>query len=191
MKDLRITTEKAELDIPLVHRILSEQTSWAKGISLAVVQRSIEHSLCFGGFLGGAQVAFARHLRLRNVCQRRGRIRALRASRQGLRQGAYVGCTRAFSASKATPHDAGHRGRAWVVRSVRLCGSAVPAFTHGALRPGHLCSRPLTIHSSRARFIASLKDAPRAVSSRAGSHVAGCRNSSIGPHSSDTLFFRK
>ena len=60
MKGLRITTEKAELDIPLIHQVLSEQTTWAKGIPLAVVQRSIEHSLCFGGFLDGAQVAFAR-----------------------------------------------------------------------------------------------------------------------------------
>lgn len=60
MKELRITTENAELDIPLIHRFLSEQTTWAKGIPLAVVERSIEHSLCFGGFLGSAQVAFAR-----------------------------------------------------------------------------------------------------------------------------------
>lgn len=60
MKVLRITTEKTELDIPLIHHVLSEQTTWAKGIPLSVVQRSIENSLCFGGFLGGAQVAFAR-----------------------------------------------------------------------------------------------------------------------------------
>ena len=60
MNDLRITTEKAELDIPFIHQFLSEQTTWAKGIPLAVVQRSLEHSLCFGGFLGTAQVAFAR-----------------------------------------------------------------------------------------------------------------------------------
>lgn len=60
MKELRITTEKAELDVPFIHRFLSEQTTWAKGIPLAVVEKSIEHSLCFGGFLGDAQVAFAR-----------------------------------------------------------------------------------------------------------------------------------
>ena len=60
MKALRITTEKAELDIPFIHQFLSEQTTWAKGIPLAVVQTSIEHSLCFGGFLGTDQVAFAR-----------------------------------------------------------------------------------------------------------------------------------
>jgi len=60
MENFRVTTEKAELDIPFIHQFLSEQTYWAKGIPLALVQRSIEHSLCFGGFLGTTQVAFAR-----------------------------------------------------------------------------------------------------------------------------------
>lgn len=60
MKEFRITTETSELDIPLVHRFLSEQTYWAKGIPLTLVERSIAHSLCFGGFLGKDQVAFAR-----------------------------------------------------------------------------------------------------------------------------------
>ena len=60
MEGLRITTEAAELDVPLIHCFLSEHTYWAKGIPIAVVQRSIDNSLCFGGFLGKAQVAFAR-----------------------------------------------------------------------------------------------------------------------------------
>jgi GNAT superfamily N-acetyltransferase len=60
MEELRITTATTELDIPLIHRFLSEHASWAKGIPLALVRKSIEHSLCFGGFLGNAQVAFAR-----------------------------------------------------------------------------------------------------------------------------------
>ncbi|MBL8297139.1 MAG: GNAT family N-acetyltransferase [Rhodanobacteraceae bacterium] len=60
MENFRITTEKAELDIPLIHQFLCEQTSWARNIPLALVQRSIEHSLCFGGFLDEDQVAFAR-----------------------------------------------------------------------------------------------------------------------------------
>ena len=60
MTGLRISTEKAELDIRLIHQFLSEETSWAKGIPFALVQTSIEHSLCFGGYLGNAQVAFAR-----------------------------------------------------------------------------------------------------------------------------------
>lgn len=60
MEKFRISTEKADLDVPLIHSFLSEQSSWAKGIPLPVVQKSIEHSLCFGGYLGNAQVAFAR-----------------------------------------------------------------------------------------------------------------------------------
>ena len=58
--DLRISNDKTELDIPLIHRFLSEQSSWATDIPLAVVRKSIEHSLCFGGYLDGSQVAFAR-----------------------------------------------------------------------------------------------------------------------------------
>ena len=38
----------------------SEHTYWAKGIPIALVRQSIDNSLCFGGFLGKAQVAFAR-----------------------------------------------------------------------------------------------------------------------------------
>ena len=57
---LRVTTERAELDVALIHRFLCEQSYWAKGIPRATVERSLENSLCFGGFAGGAQVAFAR-----------------------------------------------------------------------------------------------------------------------------------
>ena len=57
---MRISTDPAELDVPLIHRFLSEQSGWAKGIPLALVEKSLRHSLCFGGFLDGAQIAFAR-----------------------------------------------------------------------------------------------------------------------------------
>jgi GNAT superfamily N-acetyltransferase len=60
MKELRIMTDDSQLDLQLIHRFLSEQTSWAKGIPIDVVERSIKHSLCFGGFLGDKQIAFAR-----------------------------------------------------------------------------------------------------------------------------------
>jgi GNAT superfamily N-acetyltransferase len=60
MQDFRITTEVGELDAELVHRFLSQESSWAKGISLALVERSMANSLCFGGFLGKDQIAFAR-----------------------------------------------------------------------------------------------------------------------------------
>jgi len=57
---LRITTDKSALDVALVHRFLSEQSAWARGIPLDVVKRSIDNSLCFAGFEGERQVAFAR-----------------------------------------------------------------------------------------------------------------------------------
>lgn len=60
MKRLRISTDRNELDVSLVHRFLSEQSSWARGIPRDTVTKSLRHSLCFGGFLGAAQIAFAR-----------------------------------------------------------------------------------------------------------------------------------
>jgi GNAT superfamily N-acetyltransferase len=60
MQDFRISNAVDELDLPLIHRFLSEHAGWAKGIPFALVQRSVQHSLCFGGFLGNKQVAFAR-----------------------------------------------------------------------------------------------------------------------------------
>jgi GNAT superfamily N-acetyltransferase len=44
----------------MIYRFLSEQSTWAIGISRVVVERSIENSLCFGGYVDGRQVAFAR-----------------------------------------------------------------------------------------------------------------------------------
>ena len=60
MAELRITTDPSALDVGLIHRFLSEESTWAKGIPLELVRRAIEGSLCFGGFLGQGQVAFAR-----------------------------------------------------------------------------------------------------------------------------------
>lgn len=56
-----ISDDKSRLDVPLIHRFLSEESYWAAGIPLDVVRRSIEHSLCVGVYTEtGAQVAFAR-----------------------------------------------------------------------------------------------------------------------------------
>lgn len=60
MSQLQISTDRTELDVPLIYRFLSEQSTWAVGISRAVVDRAIENSLCFGGYVDGRQVAFAR-----------------------------------------------------------------------------------------------------------------------------------
>lgn len=60
MQTLRISTDKAELDVPLIHGFLAGQSTWAKGIPLATLQRAIDNSLCFGGYVDSSQVAFAR-----------------------------------------------------------------------------------------------------------------------------------
>jgi GNAT superfamily N-acetyltransferase len=60
MSSLRISTDHGELDIPMIHAFLSMQSTWAGGIDEDRVRRSIAYSLCFGGYLGDTQVAFAR-----------------------------------------------------------------------------------------------------------------------------------
>lgn len=54
-----ISTDRSRLDIALIHDFL-RSSYWAQRIPRAVVERSIRHSLCFGGYLGGRQLAFAR-----------------------------------------------------------------------------------------------------------------------------------
>jgi len=54
-----ISTNRARLDVALVHEFL-RTSYWAEGRGRSVVERSIEHSLCFGVYQGGRQVAFAR-----------------------------------------------------------------------------------------------------------------------------------
>jgi len=55
-----LSTDPARLDRALVHRFLCEQSYWASGVPRAVVDRAIDHSLCFGVYRNCAQVAFAR-----------------------------------------------------------------------------------------------------------------------------------
>lgn len=54
-----ISTDRSRLDVALIHNFL-RSSYWAQGIPRAVVERSIKHSLCFGAFLDGRQVGFAR-----------------------------------------------------------------------------------------------------------------------------------
>jgi GNAT superfamily N-acetyltransferase len=56
----RISTNQDELDIPLIHRFLSEESYWKKGVSLEIVRKSLAHSMCFGGYIGDKQIAFGR-----------------------------------------------------------------------------------------------------------------------------------
>jgi GNAT superfamily N-acetyltransferase len=57
---VRISTDKADLDVDWVHEALSQRAYWALGRSRALVETSIEGSLCFGAYRGARQVGFAR-----------------------------------------------------------------------------------------------------------------------------------
>jgi len=54
-----IGTDPARIDLALVHDFL-RQSYWAGGIPLAIVERSIRHSLPFGIYHRAEQVGFAR-----------------------------------------------------------------------------------------------------------------------------------
>lgn len=60
MGPYEVSTDRGRLDVDLIHRFLSEESYWARGVSRGVVERSLENSLCFGVYADGAQVAFAR-----------------------------------------------------------------------------------------------------------------------------------
>ena len=58
-QELEISTDKSRLDLDVIYNFL--QTSyWAKGRARSVIERAIENSLCFGVYLEGRQVGFAR-----------------------------------------------------------------------------------------------------------------------------------
>jgi GNAT superfamily N-acetyltransferase len=60
MSALRISTDPGKLDIDMIHRFLSNESYWAVGMSRALLERALLHSLCFGCYLDERQVAFAR-----------------------------------------------------------------------------------------------------------------------------------
>ena len=55
-----VSTDLGRLDVPMIYRFLSEESTWAIGIGRDIVERAIDNSLCFGGYVDGRQVAFAR-----------------------------------------------------------------------------------------------------------------------------------
>ncbi len=57
--EFEISTDPARLDIDVIHGFL-RSSYWAAGRPRSVIERSITNSLCFGVYLAGRQVAFAR-----------------------------------------------------------------------------------------------------------------------------------
>lgn len=60
MSEIEISTDRARLDLAVVHRFLTQESHWARGIDRTTVERSVRNSLCFGAYRDGAQVGFAR-----------------------------------------------------------------------------------------------------------------------------------
>lgn len=60
MQDVVIKTGKENMDVEMIHRFLSQDSYWAKGISYALVDNSLGNSFCTGAFLDGRQIGFGR-----------------------------------------------------------------------------------------------------------------------------------
>ncbi|MBO0949275.1 GNAT family N-acetyltransferase [Fibrella forsythiae] len=58
--NITISTDKARLDVRLIHQFLSQESYWATNIPIETVQRSIDNSLCFGLYEDANQIGFAR-----------------------------------------------------------------------------------------------------------------------------------
>ncbi len=58
--NFRIDTDPSILQLDVIHDFLSSRSYWARGRSLEIIEKSIDHSLCFGVYDGEKQVGFAR-----------------------------------------------------------------------------------------------------------------------------------
>jgi GNAT superfamily N-acetyltransferase len=57
--EFELSTDPARIDLAVVHAFLTK-SYWAAGIPLAIVERSIRNSLCFGIYKDNHQAGFAR-----------------------------------------------------------------------------------------------------------------------------------
>lgn len=56
----RISTNKEELQIDVIHRYLTKEAYWTTGRTHVMTEKSIEFSLCFGVYHDDKQIGFAR-----------------------------------------------------------------------------------------------------------------------------------
>ena len=55
-----VTTDRARMNVELVHAFLSQDSYWAKNVPRDVVERAMANSMCFAAFDGEEQLGFAR-----------------------------------------------------------------------------------------------------------------------------------
>jgi N-acetylglutamate synthase-like GNAT family acetyltransferase len=58
--ELIVSNDRTLLDIEMVYAFLSQETAWARGMPRDTFERAVAGSLCFGGYIDGKQIAFAR-----------------------------------------------------------------------------------------------------------------------------------
>src|SRR5687768_5528555 len=59
-ENFEISTDKQRLDVGLIHNFLTEESYWAKTRTLEQTRKAIKNSICFGAYVGGRQVGYAR-----------------------------------------------------------------------------------------------------------------------------------
>lgn len=59
-KGFSISNDKNLLDIPLIYNFLDQDSYWAQGIPVEILQKAIANSMCFGVYKYNNQVGFAR-----------------------------------------------------------------------------------------------------------------------------------
>lgn len=59
-KEYIITTDKTQLQPAAIHKWLSEESYWIKGVSYESVKATFDNSFCIGILYNGQQVGFAR-----------------------------------------------------------------------------------------------------------------------------------
>ena len=57
---LYFSSDKHALDFDMIYAFLRDHAYWSRGIPRETVERAIDGSLCFGAYVEGRQVAFAR-----------------------------------------------------------------------------------------------------------------------------------
>ncbi|MFL6468492.1 MAG: GNAT family N-acetyltransferase [Pyrinomonadaceae bacterium] len=55
-----MSTDRARLNIDVIHRFLSNESYWAQNRTLEQTKTAIENSVCFGLYQGSEQIGFAR-----------------------------------------------------------------------------------------------------------------------------------
>jgi len=56
----RIHNDPSDADVRHIHRFLTEEAYWSKGISIECVRKALANSLCFVGYLDDEFAAFGR-----------------------------------------------------------------------------------------------------------------------------------